>query len=642
MMFIDKEAEVEGEGREEEGGEESEREEDRLFIDDREEEAVNFTCLHCHLEEVVVSYAEFAYRHTENCYKVKRDHTCEICNSQISVNYNEWKEHMKTCKENKEKEKCLKCNLCEQWINKHKFKRHSRVCLEKKEEEIARDRPDLHINTYKTEIQCDICDTWLPDENELRTHVIKVHKLNENLIDKDKTVENVNVTEELKKIFDGPDKKVKCEECNKYFGPKAIYKHVKEIHKKVYKKPKEEKKKKKTEKKKTKKERKKGSGGARKKASGNKFLLTFQTSTKYVNYNIFQRQKPMFKAVYGGKESVYRVRGSERRWRRRYRLEKVRKRGRKRWVQGARCVISANERGALGDTYHSHVYVELKKIRVPKVPLVIVPYPQKVEWVKCDFQVKRVQRAVRRRHRFLGDIEAVRVPKKAMRYTTKEDMDAKVFGVDSELLHPDWIAWQIARRHENLNDAMYQVRRWQNSFCLKKFKRIHQEFHNRRIRTEALERAKDHTNPTVMQILDSTEKKGVYVYGSPGSGKTSSVLAWTDGRAYELRDGPNINRFAFHNFQGEPYIWLDDCRAEDVLRNQTMIKQLTDDRGYFVGERKGEDHFLVSAEKVIITSNDTPGKIKREVPGFDRRFVCVRARKGLFKERERAASDSEV
>lgn len=69
---------------------------------------------------------------------------------------------------------------------------------------------------------------------------------------------------------------------------------------------------------------------------------------------------------------------------------------------------------------------------------------------------------------------------------------------------------------------------------------------------------------------------------------------------------------------------MDDVTVNDVLNNQSMFKQLTYDRGYTVGERKGGDNFLVSTKKVIMTSNESPKKLLDEIQGFERRFDIIR------------------
>lgn len=82
---------------------------------------------------------------------------------------------------------------------------------------------------------------------------------------------------------------------------------------------------------------------------------------------------------------------------------------------------------------------------------------------------------------------------------------------------------------------------------------------------------------------------------------------------------------------------MDDVTVNDVIRNQSMIKQLTDDRGYTIGERKGGDTFLVSTKKVIMTSNETPKKLLSDIIGFARRFDVIKVTtEGCIKNSRRA------
>jgi hypothetical protein len=123
-----------------------------------------------------------------------------------------------------------------------------------------------------------------------------------------------------------------------------------------------------------------------------------------------------------------------------------------------------------------------------------------------------------------------------------------------ELLHPDWIAHQIAIRFTSLSDALNQARGWNNQFSLSKFKRIYQAYHNK-ILQKALQEAEPYVNKELFNIMTPSMKG---LYGSAGNGKTSTLLAYTKGKAFELSDGKNIKQFAFSNFQNQVYIWADD------------------------------------------------------------------------------------
>lgn len=306
-------------------------------------------------------------------------------------------------------------------------------------------------------------------------------------------------------------------------------------------------------------------------------------------------------------------------------------------------VVSSNEHGVLGETYHTHLLTTVNSKQVVMTPLVTMPPPITVEKGQVEVPLNVIRRFIKRRCKLLRDIRAVRSLAANAKYITKEDMDGLVKNIDKEILHPDWIAYQIAKRFPVLDDGFYQVRRWNNEFSYKKFKRIYQLYYDNKIRTTAIEHAKLFVNDELMQML-TPSKKGLYIYGSPGTGKTSTVTIYADGKAFELREGKCINQFALSKFNNEKYIWMDDVTVKDVISNQGMIKQLTDDRGYTVGERKGGDTFLVSTQKVIMTSNETPTKLLSDILGFERRFdvvkvtkeECVRnqrsSKRGLFKD----------
>lgn len=287
-----------------------------------------------------------------------------------------------------------------------------------------------------------------------------------------------------------------------------------------------------------------------------------------------------------------------------------------------RQVVSSNQHGVLGETYHTHLLTTVKSKPVVMTPLVTMPPPTKVE-IDMEIPLNVIRKFIKRRCKLLRDIRAVRSLTANAKYITKEDMDGLVKNIDKEMLHPDWIAYQIAKRFSVLDDGFYQVRRWNNEFSYKKFKRIYQLYYDKKITATAIENAKNFFNAELLSML-TPSKKGLYIYRSPGTGKTSTVTIYADGKAFELREGKCINQFVFSKFNNEKYIWMDDVTVNDVIRNQSMIKQLTDDRGYTIGERKGGDTFLVSTKKVIMTSNETPKKLLSDIIGFARRFDVIK------------------
>lgn len=103
-----------------------------------------------------------------------------------------------------------------------------------------------------------------------------------------------------------------------------------------------------------------------------------------------------------------------------------------------------------------------------------------------------------------------------------------------------------------------------------------------------------------------------------------------------MREAKYINQFAFSDFANQQHVWIDDIRRDDVQRLQTMFKNLTDDHGMYVGERKGGATFIVKIRgKLILTSNDDPECLIADIPGLRRRFDFIHVsnlgvRKQLF------------
>lgn len=103
-----------------------------------------------------------------------------------------------------------------------------------------------------------------------------------------------------------------------------------------------------------------------------------------------------------------------------------------------------------------------------------------------------------------------------------------------------------------------------------------------------MHRCEPHINKHLLERLQTTVKKGIWVYG-------------------------------LDTWERQKYILCDDLTAPSAERMRGMINQLTDDRGLCQGERKGGRKFLVEIDKFIVTSNDAPPTWE----GFDRRFEVI-------------------
>ena len=215
-------------------------------------------------------------------------------------------------------------------------------------------------------------------------------------------------------------------------------------------------------------------------------------------------------------------------------------------------------------------------------------------------------------------------------------MDALTKGIPIEYFHPDWQAWQIAKRFPKLDSAKYQLRICSSKFSLQKFEKNYSNYWNNKIMERKLAEAEQYVNKPILEML-SPSKKGIIIYGSPGHGKTTTVLHYTKGKAFRMKEGRHCGQFAFSDFANEDFIWMDDWRKDDIESHQTMLKQLTDDLGIYVGEKKGGCQFYVHTRKVIITTNDNPELFMPLVTGLGRRFDCLEVsnlgvRKCLFKD----------
>ena len=305
--------------------------------------------------------------------------------------------------------------------------------------------------------------------------------------------------------------------------------------------------------------------------------------------------------------------------------------------------VIANEAGILGTYHHGHCVVELKPLnRVPveSCALVLTNLPDTITYATTTnptttISVNKVRQYMLSRNRFLTDCKAIRSLAASVKYITKEDMSALAKGIPIEYFRPDWQSWQIAKRFRHLDNATYQVRLWNTKFNLTKFNTLHSNYWNSHLIAEKLNQSKPYINKPLLDML-SPSKKGIIIYGSPGLGKTTTVLHYTKGKAFRMRDAKHCGQFCFSDFSNEDFIWMDDWRKEDIENHQSMLKQLTDDLGIYTGERKGGSQFYVHTRKVIITTNDDPAEFIHLIKGLNRRFDCLElsnlgVRRVLFK-----------
>lgn len=140
-----------------------------------------------------------------------------------------------------------------------------------------------------------------------------------------------------------------------------LYKHFKDIHKQTYKKKNHEKRRRKKVEK-TKKS--KNSGGKRMKKQGNIFTCVFSKCLKYFIYNVVVGKIPTTKLV------LKKLKGTFYRYESRY----VNYRFPKRCI--GRQVVSSNEHGVLGETFHTYLLIGVKSRPFNMTPLMTLPPPK--------------------------------------------------------------------------------------------------------------------------------------------------------------------------------------------------------------------------------------------------------------------------
>lgn len=271
--------------------------------------------------------------------------------------------------------------------------------------------------------------------------------------------------------------------------------------------------------------------------------------------------------------------------------------------------IAGEERG-LGAPLHCHMYLKTKQ----KMYL-------------------NTLRRFFRRFRLLGNtllnnIATLRSPRDWIRYITKEDKNAVVRNVDKERCHNNYIMWNFAKLSKRCNISMYSVYRWSTQGQMNKYRDIHAAYWEPIVKRQAYAKAMDALSATDKEettlmadfLGQQQPKKGIYLYGEPKTGKSTTALAITKGDHYQVPEGSST--FAFHSWQNEPYILFEDVSDVEFLHYRNKVNQLCDEHGLCFAQTKGGGSKLITCDRVIVTSNYEPPR-EDMWPGFARRFVCV-------------------
>ena len=241
-----------------------------------------------------------------------------------------------------------------------------------------------------------------------------------------------------------------------------------------------------------------------------------------------------------------------------------------------------------------------------------------------------------RRFKFLGtslleNIATLKSPRDWIKYVTKEDYHAVIRNVDREKCNNNYIMWNFAKLSKNCNMSMYSNYRWPTLGQLNKYREIHACYWEPIIKREAYERAMQLLDPIqkiyiekIVKLCVKTTIKGIYLWGEPKTGKSTTALAISKGSHYQVPEGNST--FAFHSWKNEPFILFEDISDHQFLHYRNKVNQLTDEHGLCFSQTKGGGSRLIQCEKVIVTSNYPPPS-EIEWPGFERRFLCIRYEK---------------
>lgn len=219
----------------------------------------------------------------------------------------------------------------------------------------------------------------------------------------------------------------------------------------------------------------------------------------------------------------------------------------------------------------------------------------------------------------LRDIEPCKSAKTYLRYITKEDYKAIVYNVDKEALHDNYIMFNFAKQSQLVHPGQYAWYRWRTQSQLRKYLEIHDWYWKNKQNMEDYELAMKHVHLDTLKMCQNTDRKGIYLYGAPGTGKSTVAFALSKGNFYMVTEH---SKFAFHAWHGEENLLFEDFAIEQLLKFRLQINQLTDMYGKTTVERKGANHVRVSCKRVIVTSNSSP-PTEEQWPGFQRRFLIV-------------------
>lgn len=262
-------------------------------------------------------------------------------------------------------------------------------------------------------------------------------------------------------------------------------------------------------------------------------------------------------------------------------------------------IIVSREFGLDG---HGHLHVFIKTLR--------------------RYTLKQVRqfliKVIRVKNEKLVVVQACRNVARLITYVTKEDFNCLYYNVSPEHFHINWKLHKVVHTSPYLN---------RNSYI---FMSIPQNYHKQLIAMHAsfwnVEHAvldRDLASPhksielanRIRVLMRDKTKKGFWIYGDAGFGKTSTVYSMFASRYSFL----GSSKFPMTSYDGQENIVWDEGTKEGFFQHRNLILQLTG--GYSAtGEIKAGPLFQVRLRGYFfITSNDSPP----ETDEFRRRFHII-------------------
>lgn len=232
------------------------------------------------------------------------------------------------------------------------------------------------------------------------------------------------------------------------------------------------------------------------------------------------------------------------------------------------------------------------------------------KWKLAELNNELERRGIR-----AADLQVSRNMDKAVSYVTKEDQNGILLHIDLEKAHINWKIMNYVMRHENINMLDYFPRNLSMNY-MKKFREIHARYWSEMLGTDDWELASrwsTQNNELLLQAISNSDKKGIYIWGDAGGGKSTTAFRAMNVSHYQFIDSSN---FPMTSFAGHTDILYDDSTDEGWVKHRKLILQITSGYSFPVEVKHGDCKVCRLKGKFIMTSNEAPP----EDEGFKRRF----------------------